>query len=144
MTRPRSAGRVEADAVEPVAERAGDPQRLLCLVLNVSTSTMRGTSGCDVPIERLGGPHRVADDEHERVRHRARRREAGEAGAGRRRGAHAAADDGGVVERVGDVRMDVARAEADDRLGAAAASTHSRAAVAQPVDCASMPRMAVS
>ena len=40
----------------------------------------------------------------------------GQAGAGRGRGAHAAAHDGGVVEGVGDVRVDVPGAEADDRL----------------------------
>ena len=77
---------------------------------------MRGIVGRDVPVEGLGGAHRVAEDEHQRVGHRARRREAGQAGAGRGGGAHAAAHDGRVVERVGDVRVDVPRAEADDGL----------------------------
>ena len=42
--------------------------------------------------------------------------QAGQPGAGRRRGADAAADDGRVVEVVGHVGMDVAGAEGDDRL----------------------------
>ena len=48
--------------------------------------------------------------------HRPGRVEAGEPRPGRCRRADAAADDRGVVEDVGDVGMDVAGAERDDRL----------------------------
>ena len=110
--------------------------------LNVSTRTMRGTSD------------RCAD--RRRARPRRCRRRSGRASAAssrsgsgrpgappRRRRAHASTDNRCVVEDVGDVRMDVPRTEADHRLGLAA-STHSLAAVAQPVDWASIPRKAVS
>ena len=50
------------------------------------------------------------------MRHRAGRGQAGQPRPGRGRGADAAADDGGVVEDVGDVGVDVPRPEADDRI----------------------------
>ena len=80
--------------------------------LNVSTRTIRGTSGAEVAVERLGRLDGVAEDQDERVGHRAGRGEAGQPGAGRRRGADAAADDRRVVEDVGDVGVDVAGPEA--------------------------------
>ena len=109
-------GSVEADAVQPIAERARDAQRLLCLVAERVDEDDARHVRRHVAVKRLGRADRVAKDEHQRVGHRAGRCEAGQARAGRRRGADTAADDRGVVERVGHVRMDVARAERDDRL----------------------------
>ena len=109
-------GRVETNAVQPIAERVGDAQRLLGLVVErVDEDDARHVRG-HVAVERLGRLDRVAKDEHERVRHRAGWGEAGEARARGRRCADAAADDRRVVERVGHLGMDVARAERDDRL----------------------------
>ena len=84
--------------------------------LNVSTRTIRGDLGPEVPIERQRRLDGVAEDQDERMRHRAGRGEPGEPRAGGRRRADAAAHDRRVVEHVGDVRVDVARAEADDRI----------------------------
>ena len=81
--------------------------------LNVSTRTIRGDVRRQVPVEREGRLDRVAEDQHQRVRHRAGRREAGQPRAGGCRGPDAAADDRRVVEDVGDVGVDVARPEAD-------------------------------
>ena len=75
--------------------------------------------------------------------HRPGRREARQPRSRGGRRADAAADDRRVVEHVGDVRMDVARAEGDDRLRRRGLDALA-AAVAQPVDWASIPRMAVS
>ena len=74
---------VEADAVQPVAEGVGDAQRLLGLVLErVHEHDPRHVRG-HVAVERLGGPHGVAEDQHQRVGHGARGVEAGEPGPGR-------------------------------------------------------------
>ena len=116
MTRPRSDGRVEADAVQPVAERVRDPQRLLGLVLERVDEDDPRHLRPEVPVERQGRLDGVAEDQDQRVGHRAGRRQAGQPGTGRRRRADAAADDRGVVEDVGDVRVDVPGAEADDRI----------------------------
>ena len=57
--------------------------------------------------------------------HGAGRVEAGEAGTGRRRGTDAAADDRGVVKLIGDLRMHVPRAEADDGFRRGGLDDHS-------------------
>ena len=117
MTRPRSDGRIEPDAVQPVAEGVGDAERLLGLVLERVDEDDPGHLGVEVAVEREGGLDGVAEDQDERVGHRPRRGEACEPGAGRGGGPDAAADDRGVVEDVGDVRVDVASAERDDGGG---------------------------
>ncbi len=104
----------------------------------VSTRTMRGTSGGMWRSNASAARDRVAEDEHQRMGHRARRAEPGQSCAGRRRGAHAATDDRRVVERVGHSGW-TWRAPNETIGSGAAASTHSRAAVAQPVDWAIMP-----
>ena len=109
--------RVEADPVEPVAERVGDPERLLGLVLERVDEDDPGDVRAEVAIERDRRLDRVAEDQDERVGHRAGRVEPGQPGPGRGRGPDAAADDRRVVEDVGDVGMDVARPERDHRPG---------------------------
>ncbi len=108
---------IEADAEQPVPERMGDPERLLGLVLERVDEHDPGYVLAEVPIEREGRLDRVAEDEHERVGHRAGRRQPGQPRSGGRRSADATAHDRRVVEDVGDVRMDVTGTEADDRLG---------------------------
>ena len=108
---------VEADAVEPVAERVGDPERLLGLVLERVDEHDPRDLRADVAVEREGRLDGVAEDQHQRVGHRPGRGEAGQPGAGRRRRPDAPADDRRVVEDVGDVGVDVPRPEADDGLG---------------------------
>ena len=73
--------RVEPDAVEPIAERVGDAQRLLGLVPERVDEDDARHVRPQVAVERLGGLDRVAEDEHERVRHRAGRGQAGQARA---------------------------------------------------------------
>ena len=108
--------RIEPDAVEPVAERVRHAKGLLGLVLERVDQDDPWHVRRHVPVEREGRLDGVAEDQHQRMGHRAGRREPGQTRAGRRRGADAAADDRGVVEDVGDVRVDVPRPEADDRL----------------------------
>ena len=108
--------RVEADPVQSVAQRVRDAERLLRLVLERVHEHDPRHVRRHVAVERLGGADRVAEDQHQRVGHRPGRVQPGEPRARRRRGADAAADDRGVVQHVRDVRVDVARAEADDRL----------------------------
>ena len=107
--------RVEPDAPQAVAERLGHAERLLRLVLEGVDQDDAGHLGIDVAVEGLGGADGVAEDEDQGVGHGPGRREAGEARPGRRGGADAAAHHRGVVHLVGDARMHVARAEADDR-----------------------------
>ena len=108
--------RVEPDAVQPVAEGMRDAERLLGLVLERVDEDDPRHVRRHVPVEGQGRLDGVAEDEHQRVRHRAGRGQAGQSRSGRRRCADAAADDRGVVEDVGDVRVDVPRPEADDRI----------------------------
>ena len=109
------ARRVEPNAPEPVAERLGHPQRLLGLVLERVDEDDARHLRVDVAVEGLGGAHRVAEDEDEGVGHRPGRGQAGKPSSGRRGRADAATHDARVVHLVGDARMDVARAESDDR-----------------------------
>ncbi len=107
--------RVEADAPQPVAERIGDAQRLLGLVLEGIDEDDARDVGVDVVVEGLGRPHRVTEDEDQRVRHRPGWRQAGQPRTGRRGRADAPADDRGVVHLVRHAGVDVPRPEADDR-----------------------------
>ena len=136
--------RVQPDAVQLVAQGVRHPQRLLGLVLERVDEHDPRHVRPEVAIERQRRLDRVAEDQHQRVGHRPGRRETGQPRPGGRRRADAAAHDRGVIEHVGDVGVDVAGAEADDRLGGGRHPRTSRAAVAQPVDWASMPRNAVS
>ena len=108
-------GRVEPDAVQPIAERVGDPQRLLGLVLERVDEHDPGHVGPEVAVERDRRLDGVAEDEHERMRHRPGRVQPGESSPGRGRRADTAADDRRVVEDVGHVGMDVPGAERDHR-----------------------------
>ena len=108
--------RVEADPVQPVAQRMSHPQRLLRLVAERVDEDDPGDVVVEVAVERLRRLDRVAEDQDQRVGHRARRAEAGEAGPGRRRRTDAAADDRGIVEDVGDVGVDVSGPERHDGI----------------------------
>ena len=63
-------GRVEADAVQPVAEGVGDPERLLGLVLERVDEDDPRHVGLEVPVEGEGCLDRVAEDKDERMGHR--------------------------------------------------------------------------
>ena len=65
--------RIEADAVEAVAESLRDAQRLLGLVVERVDEDDARHVRRHVAIEGLGGLDRVAEDQHQRVGHRARR-----------------------------------------------------------------------
>ena len=110
-------GRIEPDAVQPVAERVRDSQRLLCLVLERVDKHDPGDVFAQVAVERERRLDGVAEDQDQRMRHRAGRSQTSQPCAGRGRGADAPTDDRRVVEDVGDVGMDVPGSEADDRLG---------------------------
>ena len=110
-------GRIEPDAVQPVAERVRDSQRLLGLVLERVDEHDPGDVLAQVAVERERRLDGVPEDQDQRVRHRAGRGQTSQPCAGRGRGADAPTDDRRVVEDVGDVRMDVAGPEADHGLG---------------------------
>ena len=75
--------RVEPDAVQPVAERVGDPQRLLRLVLERVDQDDPRHVRRHVPVEREGRLDRVAEDQDQRMGHRPGRGQAGQPGARR-------------------------------------------------------------
>ena len=64
--------RVQSDAVEPVTECVGDAQRLLRLVPESVDEDDARHIRRHVAVESLRRADRVAEDEHQRVRHRAR------------------------------------------------------------------------
>ena len=108
--------RVEPDPVQPVAQRVGDPERLLGLVLERVDEDDPGHVGRHVAVERLAA--RTVSPKIRTIEWGIVPvgREAREPRARGCRRADAAADDRGVVEDVRDVGMDVARAERDHRL----------------------------
>ncbi len=107
--------RVEPDAPQPVAQRRGDAQCFLRLVLERVDERDAWHVRVDMPVEGFERAHGVAEDEDERVRHRAGRGQARQARARRRRRTDAAAHDAGVVHLVRHAGVNVTRAEADHR-----------------------------